>query len=322
MSEEQDRRIAQLLEQLQVQAAEQQQQKSQLHQLMAAATAGAPSPPTSSSASSSSRLRGHHLPKFDGKPASDVKNWLHQVGMSIAASASPGLPLDHLHVVSSIGLALLDDAASWFRSSCEAGSIVLGVTTWEDLRSALLRRFAPLDEQQQAFTWFQDIDRGAAGATVESISSFISTLMTKAAIIRSHMSDTFGIAFLLRALPPTISTQLLLSPSDSLEVTAGVAIRLSRTLALEGFLRSSSTFTSSSTATTATATFPPFAFPPPAPAIGPVPMELAAIQSRGSSKCNYCHQPGHWARDKVTKKATCPVLIRREAEAAAAAAHP
>ena len=308
-----DRQLAHLMEQMQVQAADMQQLK------MSIASAPSPVPASSSpSSSSSSRLRGHHLPKYDGKPGSDLKNWLHQVGMAIAASATPGLPLDHLHVVSNVGMALQDDAASWFRSSCETGSLVPGVTTWEDLKSALLRRFAPLDERQLAFNWFQDIARGAAGSSVESVSTFISTLLSKAAVIRGHMSDPFAISFLLRALPSGIATQLLLSPLDSLEATAGVAIRLTRTLVQEGFLPPSAPAFSLVPA----AAFSSFASPLPAPANGPVPMELAAIQSRGPTKCHYCHQPGHWARDKVTKKATCPVLIRREAEAAAAAAQP
>ena len=297
-----DRRIAQLLEQVQVQAAETYQVKMSLAAMQQQQAA---TPPPSSS--SSARLRGHQLPKFDGKPGSDAKTWIHLIGMAIAAAASPGVPLDNLHVVSNIAMALQDDAASWFRASCESGAVVLGVTTWEDLKSALLRRFAPLDERQQAFSWFQDIERGAAGTSVDSVGTFITTLISKAATIRTHLSDTFAISFLLRALPQSISTQLLLSPSDSLEITAGVALRLTRTLVQEGFLQPSASSPS---------------FPLLAPAIGPVPMELAAIQSRGPNKCHYCHQPGHWARDKVTKKATCPTLIRREAEAAAAAAHP
>ena len=60
--------------------------------------------------------------------------------------------------------------------------------------------------------------------------------------------------------------------------------------------------------------------PAPPPPAGPAPMDLAAM-SLGKQRivCKYCHQPGHWARD-LSGKATCPVLIKNEADAAAAAA--
>ena len=96
-AEEQDRRIA-LLE-------------AELRLLQSA-----PPPPASTS------LRGHHLPKFNGKDAADAKTWMHQVDLSITAAGETR----QSKIIANVGMALEEDAASWFRVGCESGQDNLG----------------------------------------------------------------------------------------------------------------------------------------------------------------------------------------------------
>ena len=251
-----------------------------------------------------------------GSLTPDVKTWLHKVNLAIESACESRSPI----IIANVGQALDGDAAAWFRGVCESNLCTPATTTWSELQAALVQRFAPIDERQLAISWFMDVNRGSAGTSVESINLFVSTLLSKAAILRGHLSDLFAIAFLRRALPQNIkniATQLLLSPNTSLEATSGVALGLARTLAQEGFLQSSN----------------PSSLPPPAPVFtstsyastsGPVPMDLAALRipsqqqqqvqqkaPPGVPHCNYCHKDGHWARDPVTGTPVCHQMIKK-----------
>ena len=298
---EMDRRIAQLMEQMQAQQAllEALQANSSL---VAASSAPAPSLPPAPS-----RIRGDKVPVFNGTAGEDLHNWLHKVSLIVTESGETR----HDKIIASVSQGLHGEAYSWFRSACDS-KLINALSSWDDLKDALRSRFAPVDELQVGFIWLLDVAAGQAGISVDSIGSFISELRSKATVCNGHLSDQLLNVILLRALPPSIKSQLALqiTPAMSLEEAAGKAFRLARTLALEGMLEHPSNLPiplvgSSSSAVLA----------------GPVPMELSALslsKAPRDNKCRYCHQPGHWARDRVSKKATCPLLIKAEADAAAA----
>lgn len=268
-----------------------------------------------------SLLQGHRLAKFDGKPGSDVKTWLHKVNLSVESSGESR----HSMIVANVGQALEGDAAAWFRQVCTAQLCKIGTTTWSEFQEAIMQRFSPIDERQLAINWFMELSRGAAGTSVDSISLFVTTLLSNAGVLAGHMSDLLAIAYLRRALPSNIATQLLLSPNASLEATCGIAIGLTRSLAQEGFLQSPSSAPSSS------------ALPPPPPVFtstsytsssGPVPMDIASLRmppqlqasrerpaqqqaTPGVPRCNFCNVDGHWARDPDSHVPLCPKLIKK-----------
>jgi hypothetical protein len=301
---EQDRLIAQLMEQLLVQGKRQEEQNERMRGFEAFFT----NPPPIFAASSSSavppgsRIRGDKVPIFCGKPGDNLNNWLHKVDLIIAESGESR----HDKIIASVTQGLHDEAYTWFRAACDS-KVISPLSSWDVLKAALIARFAPVDELQVSFIWLLDVVPGQAGLSVEAIGVFISDLRSKASTCRDHLSDQFLIVILLRALPPGIKSQLALqiTPTMTLEDATSKAFRLARTLALEGLLERSTGLSTSS-------------LPALPPLSGSVPMDLAAVvvdKPRRDNKCKYCHQPGHWFRDK-NGKATCPVLIRAEADAA------
>lgn len=279
----------------------------------AASSSSTPSEPAS-------RIRGDRVPPFSGAPGDDLNNWKHRITLIIRESGESRQD----KIFTSVCQGLRDEAYTWFRAACNNGVFHDG-STWDNLSAALTLRFAVVGELQLAFVWLLNLAPGQAGSTVESISSFMIELQSKGTACAGHLSDQFLITALLRVLPPAIKSQLALqvTPNMTLAEATTKVSRLARTISLEELLGNPIPVGNRNVNNFALPPVPVLALAPaPAPAAfaGPVPMELAVMQASRPRKCNYCQGLGHWARDKAGV-ATCPVLITKEATAAAAAGH-